>query len=70
MRVLILTDNEVIYQNMKKIFTLKKFANHLFQFMFSYNNAYFMKNLKTEDFLPVNLKVSYKEIMNNFDLVI
>lgn len=70
MRVLILTDNEVIYQNMKKIFTLKKFANHLFQFMFSYNNAYFMKNLKNRGFLPVNLKVSYKEIMNNFDLVI
>lgn len=70
MRILILSDHDYIYRNMKKIVKLELYGNHLFQFMFSHNNTYFIENYKNNEFLPINLKASYKKVLNGFDLII
>ena len=70
MNILVITDNEYIYQNFKKIIEYDKYLYDDFQFMYSWNNRYFLQKYQDKNFKPINLKISSKDIVNIYDLVI
>jgi len=70
MKKLIITDNEYLYNNIKKILKGKNLLD-LFDFKYSYNNESFTnKYRKNEDFQPINIREEKDNIIENYDLIL
>lgn len=68
MNILIITDNEFIYKEFKRIIVNRDFYEDKFDFYYSYNN----KNTEivfNEELKPINLKEEYKSIIEKYNLV-
>lgn len=70
MKKLIITDNEYLYKNIKKILKEKNLLNQ-FDFKYSYNNESFInKYRKNENFQPINIKEEKDNIITSYDLIL
>ncbi len=69
MKKLVITDNEYLYLNFKKILSKKKMDN-IFDFRFSFNNKDLNAKYTNSNFVGIKIKNSVEEIIKNYDLVI
>jgi len=70
LKKLIITDNEYLYKNIKKILKEKNLLNQ-FDFKYSYNNESFInKYRKNENFQPINIKEEKDNIITSYDLIL
>ncbi|GKU31647.1 dTDP-4-amino-4,6-dideoxyglucose formyltransferase [Clostridium folliculivorans] len=69
MRVLVLTDNEFIYNQFKELIKQKQYRESIFDFFFSESNELFKKKYFSEDFKPINLKQRIDEVLSKYQLV-
>lgn len=69
MRVLILTDNEYIYENFLKLILKKQIDNKKFIFRYSPRNKIFKTKYKSKEFMELDVKKNFKKIIEEFSLV-
>lgn len=71
MKILVITDNEFIYNEFRKIIKEEIYKKFKFDFRYSYKNIFFKEKFKDNKiFLPLNIKESLKEIIENYDKII
>ena len=71
MRILVLSDNIFIYEEIKKIFETKSGKHQLtVNYTYSYKGSPLEKHPDFFDKMGVNVKVEYEEIIEQYDLVI
>ena len=74
MKILVITDNDFLYNNFIEIVSLLKLADRYnFSYRYSFNNKYFSKQyFNYDNFKPINLKnkLEVDIVMSNFSLVI
>lgn len=70
MKVMILTDNEFIYNNFRELVRNKEYGDINFDYFFSESNKAFKKKYVGSDFKPINLKHKVNEVANNYHLII
>lgn len=70
MRVMVLTDNQFIYNSFRKLVQQEQFNDTAFDFFFSEANKAFTIRYPDSDFQPINLKKSLDEILNRYQLVL
>lgn len=69
MKVMIITDNEFLYDNFKLIISEDKYNTYEFNFRYSYNNLSMrLKYEKNKEFTPINMKDSVNECLE-YDLI-
>lgn len=70
MKVLVITDNEYIFQQFQLIIEKSKYAAFEFIFRFSpQNKNMFEKYSKTNIFAPIDVKIEVENIIKNYDMV-
>lgn len=69
MKKLLITDNEYIYEKIKKLLKEKNLINE-FDFSYSYNNIYFNNKYSLEEIKPLNIKKEKADLIKKYDLII
>ncbi|MCB8566258.1 dTDP-4-amino-4,6-dideoxyglucose formyltransferase [Fusobacterium ulcerans] len=70
MKILVITDNEYIFQNFLLIIKNEKYKNFKFSFRYSLKNTSMKeKYLNSEIFKPINVKEEVEDIIKNYDMV-
>ncbi len=70
-KICVITDNEFIFTEMKKIISDSDYEEYLFEFFYSeINKSFKHKYALNTDFLPVNLKKCDKEFFEQYSLFI
>ncbi len=71
MRILVLTDNEFLYEKFKVIIESRKFSMHKFDFAYSYNNIGFCQKYKDDNaFRCIDVNKESDRIIKTYDLII
>ncbi len=70
MKVMVLTDNDFIYNSFKELIKHEKFCNIEFDFFFSWTNTEFSQKYIGNDFKSVNLKQMVDVILDKYQLVL
>lgn len=71
MKILVVTDNEYIFQKFKNIIKIPKYSKYKFNFRYSYKNiALYNKYRNDNEFKQINIKEEVEKIIKNYDKVI
>ncbi|MBI6872712.1 dTDP-4-amino-4,6-dideoxyglucose formyltransferase [Clostridium aciditolerans] len=70
MKIMVLTDNEFIYNEFKEIIKDKKYNDINFEFFFSESNKLFKTKFMRDDFKSIDLKCRINELVSNYKLVL
>ncbi len=70
MRVMVVTDNEFLYNNIKALVSKNEFSSVQFDFYFSMNNSDFRLKYFKSDFKPIDIKIDEDLIIDNYNLVL
>jgi methionyl-tRNA formyltransferase len=69
MKILILTDNEFIYENLNEIINDGIYQKDDFYFFYSPNNLKFKEKYKDISFTALSIKDNLNEIINKYDMI-
>lgn len=71
MKILVITDNEFIFNNFKKIILNKKYKKYKFDFRYSEKNNLFKEKFKDfKDFIPININKEKEFVIMNYNKII
>lgn len=69
MNILILTDNEFIYENIKMLIQDEQYKRDKFRFFYSPINSNFKLKYKDSSFMELSLKDNLDELIDTYDLI-
>lgn len=70
MKVMVLTDNEFIYNNFKALVDNGEYSNEIFEYYFSESNRPLITKYINCDFKPINLKKQINEVLARYQLIL
>lgn len=71
MKILVITDNEFIFNNFKKIILNEKYKKYKFDFRYSEKNDLFKEKFKDfKDFTPININKEKEFVIMNYNKII
>ena len=71
MKILVITDNEFIFNNFKKIILNEKYKKYKFDFRYSEKNDLFKEKFKDfKDFIPININKEKEFVIMNYNKII
>lgn len=70
MRVMVITDNEPMYNGVRKLVEEEAFGEVQFDFFYSFSNKAFLQRFSGEEFRPINIQEKARSLSGVYDVII